>query len=136
MRCDEERSTLLEELTMKLMLPLTLTALLFAGQAMADCAAPATDTSIPNGAKATKDEMIAAQRALKALNAVVETYGSCLKTQQDAEIAAGGDKLTDDQKQKIAGKYAEKTNAEVDKLQKLADKFNIELRAFKAKNPA
>lgn len=136
MRCNGERSTLPEESTMKLMLPLTLTALLFAGQALADCTAPATATAIPNGSKATKDEMIAAQRALKAMNAEVETYGTCLKTEQDAEIAAGGDKLTDEQKQKIAAKYADKTNAEVDKLQKLADKFNVELRAFKAKNPA
>jgi hypothetical protein len=122
---------------MKLILPLTLTALLLAGQALAaDCAPPAIDTNIPNGSKATKDEMVAAQRAVKAYNAAVETYSECLKTAQDAEIAAAGDKLTEEQRVKIVGKYAEKTNAEVDKLQKMADKFNAELKAYKAKNPA
>lgn len=121
---------------MKLMLPLTLTALLFAGQAMAECKVPTNDVSVPNGAKATKDEMIAAQRAVKEYNAAVTTYTECMKTEQDAEIAAAGDKLTDEQRQKIVGKYADKSNAQVDKLQKVADKFNIELRAYKAKNPA
>ncbi len=121
---------------MKLILPLTLTALLFAGQALADCPPPGLDTNVPNGSKATKDEMVAAQRAVKAYNAAVETYSACLKTAQDAEIAAAGDKLTEDLRVKIVSKYADKTNAEVDKLQKMADKFNAELKAFKAKNPA
>jgi hypothetical protein len=121
---------------MKLMLPLTLTALLFAGQALADCTAPANDASIPNGAKATKDEMIVAQRAVKAYDAAVKVYTDCLKTSQDAEISAAGEKLTEEQRQKIVGKYVDKTNTEVDKVQKLADKFNVELKAYKAKNPA
>jgi hypothetical protein len=121
---------------MKLMLPLTLTAALFAGQALADCAAPATDANIPNGSKATKEEMVAAQRAVKAYDAAVKTYSDCLKTAQDAEISAAGDKLTEEMRQKIVTKYADKTNVEVDKLQKMADKFNAELKAFRAKNPA
>jgi len=122
---------------MKLMLPLTLTALLFAGQALAaDCTVPANTASVPNGAKATKEEMLAAQKTVKAYDAAVKTYTDCLKTAQDAEIAAGGDKLTDEQRNKIIDKYAGKSNAEVDKVQKLADKFNIELKAYKAKNPA
>ena len=122
---------------MKLMLPLTLTALLFAGQALAaECTAPTNDTSVPNGSKATKEQMIAAQRAVKAYDTAVKEYGECLKTAQEAELAAAGDKLTDDMRVKIVSKYADRSNAEVDKLQKMADKFNAELKAFKAKNPA
>ena len=45
-------------------------------------------------------------------------------------------KMTEEQKTKVAGRYAERQNVEVDKLQKAADKFNTELKAFKAKNPS
>lgn len=121
---------------MKLLLPLSLTAALFAGQVMAACATPTNSVNVPNGSKASKDEMIAAQKAVKAYDADVKTYTECLKKEQDAEIAAGGDKMTDDQKAKVAGKYVDKQNVEVDKLQKIADKFNAELKAYKAKNPA
>ena len=80
--------------------------------------------------------MIAAQRAVRAFDAAVKEYGECLKSAQEAEIAAAGDKLSDDMRTKIVSKYADKTNVEVDKLQKMADKFNAELKAYKAKNPA
>ena len=121
---------------MKPMLYLTLTALFFTGQVMADCTKPTTDAKIPNGSKATKDEMVVAQRAVKAYNDGVKEYQECLKTEQDGEIAKGGDKLTDEQRQKIVDKYIKLSNDEYDKVQKLADKFNVELRAYKAKNPA
>lgn len=122
---------------MKLMLPLTLTALLFAGQALAaDCTAPANEVNVPNGSKATKDEMLATQRAVKALDAAVKEFGECLKTAQDAELAAAGDKLTDDMRTRIVSKYSDRSNAEVDRLQKVVDKFNAELKAWRAKNPA
>ena len=122
---------------MKLMLPLTLTAALLAGPALAaECTAPDTSITIPNGSKATKDELLAARRAVNDYDASVKTYTECLKTAQDAELAAAGDKITDDQRSKIVAKYVQKSNVEVDKLQKLADKLNAEIRAFKAKNPS
>ena len=37
-------------------------------------------------------------------------------------------------KAKVNAELAKRSNAEVDKVQKLADKFNVELRAYKAKN--
>lgn len=121
---------------MKLLLALSLTAALFAGQAFAACTAPGNSVSIPNGSKASKDEMIAAQQAVKAYDAAVKSFIECLKKDQDAEIVAGGEKMTDAQKAKVAGRYVDRQNIEVDKLQKVADKFNAELKAYKAKNPA
>lgn len=120
---------------MKALLPLTIIATLCAGAASAACTAPDAVAKIPNGSKATKDEMIAAQRSVKAYDAAVKEYAECLKTEQEAEIAAGGDKMSEEDKLRIASRYAERQNAEVDKLQKAADRFNIELKAFKAKNP-
>ena len=46
-----------------------------------------------------------------------------------------GTDMKDEERVKISTEYASRQNAEVEKLQKLADKFNVEVRAFKAKQP-
>ena len=121
---------------MKVLLPLSLVAALAAAPAFADCTAPMNDVKIPNGNKATMDEMIAAKHAIQENNTAVETYTQCLKAEQDAKIAAIGAQVTDEQKVKIASEYVNRQNAEVEKLQSLADRFNVEVRAFKAKQAA
>lgn len=130
------RHTLTRISTMKFLLPLTMIATLAAGAAQAECAKPDSKLSVPNGSKATKDEMVTAQKAVKALDAAVKEYGTCVAAEQDAEIAKGGEKLTQEARDKIVGRYSKLINDEVDKLQKIADKFNAEIRAYKAKNPA
>ncbi|HWG75208.1 MAG TPA: hypothetical protein VN660_00260 [Steroidobacteraceae bacterium] len=97
-------------------------------RAHADCAAPAAAVQIPDGSTATRDQMVAAQRAVKAYDTAVKTYGDCLQHELDTKLAGGGNK------QQLEAQYDRLNNAEVDKLQKLAGKFNDELRAFKAKN--
>jgi hypothetical protein len=115
---------------MKARLLLFLTVMATTAPAFADCQVPSDTVSIPNGNSATRDEMVAAQKAVKAFDAAVNTYSECLQQEQDAKVAAGGDK------QKLAKEYADLQNVQVEKAQKLADKFNVELRAYKAKNPA
>ena len=58
----------------------------------------------------------------------VKTYTDCLQQEQAAKLEAGGDKV------KLQKQYAELNNAQVEKVQQLADKFNTELKAFKAKS--
>lgn len=113
---------------MKVLLTVSMLGMLAMGPAFADCTAPDGNVQIPSGDTATRDEMIAAQKAVKAYDATVKAYSECLQQEADAKIAAGGDKA------KISEEYAKRSNVEVDKLQKIADKFNVELRAFKAKN--
>jgi hypothetical protein len=120
---------------MKVLLPLTLLAALAAAPVYADCTPPNNDVKIPDGATATKDQMLAAQHAIKDADAAIATFSDCLRAEQDAKIAAGGDKLTDADKLKISTEYVNRQNVEVEKLQKLADQFNVELRAYKAKLP-
>jgi len=99
------------------------------GCAWADCSPPnVAAINIPNGTTATRDQMIAAQRAVKAYDTAVKAYGDCLQQQLDSQVAAGGNKET------LSVQYDKMNNDQVDKLQKLADKFNEELRAFKARN--
>jgi hypothetical protein len=121
---------------MKVLLPLSVVVALLATPAFADCTAPANDVKIPDGSKATMDEMLAAKHAIQANDTAVQAYTQCLKAEQDAKIAAGGTDMKDEERVKIATDYTNRTNVEVEKLQKLADKFNVEVRAFKAAQPA
>ena len=108
----------------------TLLALLViaAAPAFADCTPPSDSLVIPKGTEATKDEMIAAQNAVKALDTAVKAYSDCLKQEEDAKVAAGGDKV------KLHNDYAKLNNDEVARLQQVAGKFNEELHAYLAKN--
>jgi hypothetical protein len=97
--------------------------------AHADCSAPDGAVQIPDGSSATRDQMVAAQRAVKAYDTAVKAYGDCLQHELDAKLASGGGN-----KQQLEAEYDRLNNAEVDRLQRVAGKFNDELRAFKAKN--
>jgi crotonobetainyl-CoA:carnitine CoA-transferase CaiB-like acyl-CoA transferase len=121
---------------MKVLLPALLIAAATATAARAECTAPANEVKIPDGNTATMDEMLAAKHAIQENNAAVETYTQCLKAEQDAKIAAGGTDMKDEDRVKISTDYMNRQNAEVEKLQKLADKFNLEVRNYKAKHPA
>ena len=121
---------------MKFLLPALLIAAAMASPAYAACTAPLNDVKIPNGNKATMDEMLAAKHAIQENNAAVEAYTQCLKAEQEAKIAAGGTDMKDEEKVKISTEYANRQNVEVEKLQKVADQFNLEVRAFKAKQAA
>ena len=121
---------------MKALLPALLVAAVTATAAHADCTAPANDVKIPDGNTASMDDMLAAKRAIQENNTAVETYTQCLKAEQDAKIAAGGADMKDEEKVKISADYMNRQNAEVEKLQKLADKFNLEVRNYKAKHAA
>jgi hypothetical protein len=115
---------------MKALLSLAVLAI-FALPAHADCTYPAAPTHIPDGATATLDEMVAAQKAVKAFDQQITEYTSCIKLEEAAQLK--GDKLTEDQKKAIQAQQAAKNNAAVDADQALADRLNEQIRAFKAK---
>jgi hypothetical protein len=114
-------------MNMKILLPLSVLATLAFGSAFADCAAPENNVQIPDGTTATREEMIAAQKAVQGYDAMVKTFTDCLQQEQQQKVEAGGDKA------KLQKQYAELNNAWVEKVQQLADKFNAELKAYKAK---
>lgn len=107
-------------------------SLLCAASAFADCTYPKKPSDPPDGAKATKDQMIAAQQATKQFNVDVENYLACLDKETDSMIAGLGQDAKPEQIQQIKNKQAQKHNAAVDELQQHADAFNKQLRAYKA----
>jgi hypothetical protein len=119
---------------MNALLPVLLVAAMATTVARAECTAPSANLKIPDGNTASMDEMLAAKHAIQDTNSAVESYTQCLKAEQDAKIAAGGTDMKDEDKSKIATEYMNRQNAEVEKLQKLADQFNLEVRNYKAKH--
>jgi hypothetical protein len=121
---------------MKVFLPFAVLVAVATTPAFADCVAPVASITVPDSTTATKDELVATSKAIKAYDADVQTFTSCLAQEEDAAIAALGDKATADQKAKVQKQYELRSNNEVDKLHALADKLNIAIRAYKARNPA
>ena len=121
---------------MKFLLPVALLAAVTAAPAFADCVTPTISINVPDGSTAVIADMIAAQHAIKDADAVVQQFANCLKAEQDAKIAAGGTSMKDEQKIKISTEYSDRQNEVADKLQKIADQFNVEVRAYKAKAAA
>ena len=95
--------------------PLVLCALLTCAPlvALAECTAPAVPKDPPSGATASRDEMRAAQEAIRTYDAAVNAYADCIKQN---------------------GYNKQKADDALHNLQRLADAFNNELRAYKQKN--
>lgn len=100
------------------------------GAVFADCVAPTNQVSIPNGAEATREQMLAAKKDLNAYNDAVKVYSDCLNQEMDAKVAEGGDKKV------LQPVYDKRADEAIDKLKAAAAKFNAELLIFKAKNPS
>jgi hypothetical protein len=89
---------------------------------------------MPNGRTATREDMLAAQKKVKAYQAEMSTYLTCIKEEHDADLAKGGTAMTDDQKQALTKRYVAKNDAAVDAEKDVADRFNAQLTAFRAKD--
>lgn len=101
-----------------------------------ECAVPATPT-LPDGATASLEEMLAGQKGVKAYQAANSEYRTCLEPQVSAaeeEVAAEdspGPELQETLKQ-LNDNY----NSSVSTEEELAAQFNTELRKYKAANPS
>jgi hypothetical protein len=104
-----------------------------AAAAIEDCSAP-SPPAVPDAAKASHAEMVAAHTAFQAYDAATKTFTGCVDaavdriSQQFAQ--AGADEL---HTVKVLGIGAH--NQAIDQEQALADQFNTQVRAYKAKHP-
>jgi hypothetical protein len=109
-------------------------AALTAGAAYADCPYPSPPEKIPDGNTATLDDMVAVKKAITAYDAAIAVYLECIKQEHEDAVAKAGDKLTDKQKVDLEHIETQRHNAAVAQLQSVADRFNEQVRAYKAKN--
>jgi hypothetical protein len=116
-----------------------LTALVLAGglvaaQAQAACDYPVAPGKFPDGSQASKDEMLAAKKVVMKYNTDMEGYLACIKSEYDAKVAAETS-ATAEQKAEMQKMQDQKHNAAVEEVTAVTDRFNEQLRAWKAKNP-
>ena len=107
-------------------LALLIGSLGYAQFALSDCNYPKMNVDIPNGAKATMEDMVSAQTSFKTYNSDMDAYLDCLdnelsKISQDLEGYEDIKSLSD-------AKY----NAAVEQLQEAAEEWNEAVRGYKA----
>lgn len=98
----------------------------FAVSAMA-CDNPAMVT-VPDGATATLDEMVAAQNGVREYMAAMEEYLACLND----ELEAGGE----DAPAEFQALMVSRHNSGVTEMETVAAAFNDQLKAYRAANPS
>jgi len=121
---------------MKAWLPLLFVfALGSAAHAQANCTYPSAPDAPPNGATATKEEMITAKHAFDHYNSDMNAYLDCIKLEMDSAVPKDTSKLSADEKKKAEEHLkmlTQKNNAAVDELQANVGRFNEQLKAYKA----
>jgi hypothetical protein len=119
---------------MKLSIATAAVVLLMAAPVYADCPYPAPPDKIPDGNTATLNEMVTVKKQVSDYDAAIGVYLDCIKQEHEDAVAKGGDKLTDKQKQDLDHMETSRHNAAVAQLQSIADRFNEQVRIYKAKN--
>jgi hypothetical protein len=120
---------------MKALYSIALIGALAAGNAYAACTYPSPPAKLPDGATATRDEMLAGKKMVTEFDQAISAYNTCLQKEADDAIAA----LTGEEKEKAAKKVEiqkmadQKHNAAVEADEQIATQFNEQLRAYNAK---
>ena len=109
---------------------LSLALFVAAGSAAAECKYPAK-IDVPNGAQATKDEMLDGQRDMKGYMERMNAYLDCIEAETKAAIKEGEAPEVTAERERL---LSQKHNAAVDEMEKLAAEFNAQVRAYKARN--
>jgi hypothetical protein len=104
-----------------------------AAQAHAACDYPVAPGKFPDGSMATKEEMLAAKGQVVKYNTDMDAYLGCIKGEYDAKVSA----LTKPSKEKLAEiekVQVQKQDAALKEVTDVTERFNEQLRAWKAKN--
>ena len=118
---------------MKMLYSLALAAALAASQAHAACTYPKAPEKIPDGGTSTLEQMLASQKEVKAFDAAITGYQSCLETQFNDAVAAQPD-MTPEARGELEKIRDQKMNAAVDEAQAVADRLNTQIRTWREKN--
>jgi hypothetical protein len=121
------------DLVMKALFAMALTAALTAAPVHADCPYPPAPDKLPDGASAALEEMVAGQKAVRAYDKAINDYVACIDRELDEAIKKGGDQLKPQQKEGMQKLEMQKHNAAIDQLQSVADRFNEQVKVFKAR---
>ena len=88
---------------------------------------------IPNGGTASKDEMLAGQRAIKDYMVAMEKYLACIEQQEEATLTTMSD-ISEEERAARSLNLTKKHNAAVEEMELTAARFNEAVRAYKAQS--
>lgn len=86
-----------------------------------------------NGMTATKEEMVASQRSVKAYITAMEDYLTCIEAEESDAVDALNEPDEDTLTQRKTV-FNKKYNAAVDEMQLVAAEFNEQVRAYKGRD--
>jgi hypothetical protein len=86
---------------------------------------------IPDGATASKDDMLASQQAVKDYMSAMEEYLACIEQEEKDTVATMPD-ITEEELNKRGAALTKKHNAAVEEMELVAARFNEAVRAYKA----
>ncbi len=105
-------------------------AILFASPLAFACDYPPR-AELPDGNSASRGDMLAGQKSVKAFMASMEEYLVCMEEEEEEAVAA----LLDPGDEELASREAaviKKYNAAVEDMELVAARFNEQVRAYKA----
>ncbi len=88
---------------------------------------------VPDGATATKEQMIEGQRGIKAYLASMDEYLACIEAAEQ-DTVAGIDATDEATKQQRIEMFNKKYNAAVEEMNLVAEEFNVQVRTFKQRD--
>ena len=112
---------------------LILIALIAAAPLALACDYPAPPKNLPDGASASKEEMLAGVKMIAVYQEKMSAYLSCLEADEIVSTQALADD-DEDGKEKLKTMSNKKYNAAVDAQTGTVELFNAEIRAFKARS--
>ncbi len=119
---------------------MTMKTILLSGVLIAAAPAFACDypkqPGIPDGATASKEEMITASKDVKAYLAEVDNFLNCIEDEEKAAIALMGDDATDDEIKRRSDMLDKRFEAANEEKALLGEKFNQQVRAYNTKAKA
>lgn len=104
-------------------------AILFAAQSALACDYPQR-IDVPDGATASKDDMIAGQKSVKSYMASMEEYLTCIEADEAQSVLGLGD-IEEGAKRQREDMFNKKYNAAVEEMNLVAEEFNLQVRAYK-----
>jgi hypothetical protein len=108
---------------------------LAANQAQAACPYPVGPGKFPDGSVASRDEIKAAKDLVVKYNADMDAYLVCINSEHEAKVAAQAN-VSPEQKAEMERMHVQKQQAALKEVTDITERFNEQLRAWKAKNAA
>jgi hypothetical protein len=108
--------------------------LLMASSSFAGCQAPIEPSDVPDGSTATRAQMLAGQQAMKSYDAADTAYVTCLDSASDHLVDQYREVASRTDLGAVSALDIKLHNAAVDHAQAVVERYNQQLRVYKAKH--